>query len=93
MIPMSLLFSQAKSLDQGPVTFDVFVLQISQEAPALSHQLDQSSTGMMVLGMDLKMIRQVTDTLAQDGHLHFRRTGVGVMQPVAIDNLLFLFCI
>jgi hypothetical protein len=72
MIPMSLLFSQAKSLDQSPVTFDISVLQIVQEAPALSHQLDQSSTGMVVLGMDLEVIRQVTDALAQDGHLYFR---------------------
>jgi hypothetical protein len=91
MVPMSLLLSQAKLLDQSPVTFDVFVFQIAQEAPALSHQLDQSPTGMVVLSMDLKMIRQVADALAQDGYLHFRRTGVGVMQPVAINNLLFLF--
>jgi len=70
---------------------DIFVFQIVQEAAALSHQLDQSSTGMVVLGMDLEMTRQVTDALAQDGHLHFRRTGVGVVQPVAIDNLLFVF--
>jgi hypothetical protein len=88
---MSLLLSQAKLLDQGPVTFDVFVFQVVQEAPPLSYQLDQSPTGVVVLGMDLKMIRQVRDALAQDGHLDFRRPGVGVMQPVAIDDLLFLF--
>jgi hypothetical protein len=91
MIPMSLLFSQAKPLDQSPITFNIFVFEVIQEAPALSHQLNQSPTGMVVLGMDLKMIRQVTDALAQDGHLDFRRAGVDVMQPVATDNLLFLF--
>jgi hypothetical protein len=88
---MSLLLSQAELLDQGPITVDIFVFQIVQEAAALTHQLDQSTTGMVVLGMDLKMIRQVTDALAQDGHLDFRGAGVGLMQPVAIDYLLFLF--
>jgi hypothetical protein len=88
---MSLLLSQAELLDQGPITVDIFVFQIVQEAAALTHQLDQSTTGMVVLGMDLKMIRQVTDPLAQDGHLDFCGAGVGFMQPVAIDNLLFLF--
>jgi hypothetical protein len=88
---MSLLLSQAKLLDQGPVTVDVFVLQVVQEAPALTHQLDQTPTGMVVLGMDLKVVRQVTDALAQDGHLDFRGAGITLMQPVAINNLLFLF--
>jgi hypothetical protein len=46
---------------------------------------------MVVLGMDLEMPRQVADSLAQDGHLNLRRPGIGVMHPVAIDNLLFLF--
>jgi hypothetical protein len=87
---MSLLFSQAKLLDQSPITVDVFVFQVVQEAAPLTHQLDQSPTGMMVLGMDLEMIRQVSDALAQDGYLNFRGAGVGVVQPVAIDYLLFL---
>ena len=39
---------------------------------ALAHQFNQTTTGMVVLGMGFKMIGEITDPFAQDGHLNFR---------------------
>jgi hypothetical protein len=69
---MSLLFSQPQLLNQGPVTFDILIFQVVQEPPALAHQLDQTPTGVMILGVRLEMVSQVSDPLAQDGYLHLR---------------------
>jgi hypothetical protein len=87
---MCLLPSQTQLFDEGPVTFDVFAFQVIQEAPALTHQLDQTPPGVMVLGVDLEVVREVIDPLAQDSHLHLGGAGVHVMQPVPVDDFLFL---
>jgi hypothetical protein len=88
-----LLFAQPKLLDQRPIPLNVLVLEVVQEAAPLAHQFDQSPAGVVVFGVGLEMIRQVTDPLAQDGHLYFGGTGIRFMLAKPIDNVTFLCCV
>jgi len=45
---------------------------------------------VIVLGVRFQMLREFLDTLGKYGNLHFRRTGVRVMDPVLGDKLLLL---
>jgi len=43
----------------------------------------------MVFAMQLEMILELQDTLAQDSYLDFWRTGIGFVNPVCCNYLLF----
>ena len=48
---------------------------------------------MVVVGVLLEMLRQLTDALGEDGDLNFRRTGVALVGLVGVDNDgLLVFC-
>ena len=85
------LLPDSKLLDDGAVTPDVLGLQIVQQAAPLANHFQQSPAGMMVLGMNLEMTRQVVDLLAQNRNLNFGRTRVSGMSLVGSDNLNLLF--
>jgi hypothetical protein len=86
-----LLSAQPELLNQRPISLDILVLEVVQEAPALTHQFDQSPTGMMIFGVGLEMISQITDTLAQDGYLHLGGAGIRFMCAKPVDNVTFLY--
>jgi hypothetical protein len=86
-----LLFAQPKLLNQRPISLDILVLEVVQEAAPLSHQFDQAPAGMVIFGVGLKMIGQVTDTLAQDGHLYLGGAGIRFMLAKPVDNVTFLY--
>jgi hypothetical protein len=48
-----LLFAQPELLNQRPISLDILVLEVVQEAPALTHQFDQSPAGMVIFGVGL----------------------------------------
>jgi hypothetical protein len=84
------LFAQPELLNQRPIPLDILVLEVVQEAPPLAHQFDQSPAGVVVFGVGLEMIGQVTDALAQDGHLYFGGAGIRFMLAKPVNNVTFL---
>jgi len=44
----------------------------------------------MVLLMDLEMLRQVGDPVTQQGNLHFRGTGIGIVRLKFFNDFVFL---
>ena len=66
------LSSQSERVDDLPVPLDIFVLHIVEKPAAATDQHQQPSPGMMILFMDLKMIRQVGDSMGQQTDLNFR---------------------
>ena len=57
---------------------------------SVCHHGKQASARVIVLAMLLKMRGKFINALSQYGNLHFRRTGILVMNPVlANDFLLF----
>jgi hypothetical protein len=47
----------------------------------------------MVFGVNLEMVGQVTDPLAQNGHLNLSGAGIRVMQAKPVDDVTFLFSV
>jgi hypothetical protein len=88
-----LLFAQPELLNQSAIPVDVLFLEVIQETSPLSHQFDQAPAGVMVFGVNLEMVGQVTDPLAQNGHLNLSGAGIRVMQAKPVDDVTFLFSV
>jgi len=87
----SILFSDAKLLDQIAIGVDILLLEVIQKAPSLANELQQAPAGMMILLVRLEMLGQMIDPGAQQGNLHLRRAGVIGVVCVLGDNFLLLF--
>lgn len=59
--------------------------KVVQQAAAFADQRDQAAPRCVVLGMSLEMIHQVGNPVTEQSNLHFRRTGVLIVNPVARD--------
>jgi hypothetical protein len=76
-------------LDQVLVPFRITAFQVFQQAAAACDHRQQSPAGMMVFAMQLEVVLELQNALAQDGYLDFWRTGIGFVDSV-ICNYLFL---
>ena len=65
------LFSDAESLDQARVPLDILVFEVVEEASSLSDELQEPAARVVVFGVDLEMLGQVSNALAQNRDLHF----------------------
>src|SRR5579859_5234398 len=74
--------AQTEFLNQILVTFRVFVVEVSQVAQTLAHQLKQPATGVFVVLVDLQMLRQLVDARRQHGNLDFRRASVAFVTGI-----------
>jgi hypothetical protein len=88
-----LLFTQPELLNQSAIPVDIFLLKVIQKTSPLSHQLNQASAGVVVFGVNLKMVGQVTDPLAQNGHLNLSGAGIRVMQTKPVNDVTLLFSV
>jgi hypothetical protein len=85
-----LLSAEPELLNQRPISLDILVLEVVQESPTLTHQFDQSPAGMVIFGVGLEMISQITDALAQDGYLHLGGAGIRFMLAKPVNDVTFL---
>ena len=56
----------------------------------MTNHLEQTSSGVVVLLVSLKMFGEVADSLGEDSDLNLGRTCVGLAQSVLFDNSGFL---
>jgi hypothetical protein len=85
------LLAEPESRNRRSVAFDILRAKVSQKTPSASDHLQQAAARMVIVPVRPQMIGQAVDALREQRDLNFRRTGVGVMQPVAGDDLLFLY--
>ena len=45
---------------------------------------------MVIFSMNLEVLGEILDALAQQRNLHFRRAGIALMNPELLNNPLFL---
>lgn len=86
------LSSQPQFLDNGPVTLYILFFDIIEQTTTLAHQHQQAAAGMMILFVNLEVIRQIGDPVAQKADLHFRRSGVAVMLFEPFNEVFFVLC-
>ena len=83
------LTADAQAQNQVLVSFRVTAFQVFQKAAAPCDHRQQSPAGMMILAVRLEMILELQNTLTQDCYLHFWRTGIGFVNPICCNYLLF----
>jgi hypothetical protein len=81
------LLAYTKPFDHYAISAYVLCLQVIQKAPALSDHSQKTTAGVMVFGVSFEVVGQISDFLAQNCDLHLGRTRIGVVCPVAIDDL------
>jgi hypothetical protein len=82
----SRLLADAKLLNNDLVTFGVGFSKVVEQATTLAHHHEKTAPGGVILLMTLKVFRQFTNPLAKDGDLHFRRTSVGRVRAVLVNQ-------
>src|SRR5438552_11508001 len=83
-----ILAAKSEPSDDGPITRVVLLDEIRQKSTALAHELEEAATRVVVLREAAQVIREALDPLCQERDLHFRRTGVAIIDCVALDQLL-----
>jgi hypothetical protein len=84
------LSAQPQPLDDGPVSFSIFFLQISQLSPSLPYQLEQTSTRVLIVFVKAQVSRQLDDAGGQQRDLYLWRTGIAGMNMILLNQALFL---
>src|SRR6516225_5714666 len=78
--------TNSEPLDQRLVTRFIDSGEIVQQLPPLRHELEQSTPGMVVLDVSFEMLGQAVDAFREDGHLHFRRSGIAGFGGIGVDH-------
>src|SRR5262249_9223288 len=73
-------------LDQRFVTRLIDTREIIEQLPPLRYELEQSTTGVIVLDVGLEVLGEAVDPLREEGYLHLRRTGIAGLDRIAFDH-------
>ena len=85
------LAAQSEFLDQASVALQVALLQVVEQPPTASDQLEQPAAGMMILPMRTEMLGQLVDATRQKSDLDLGRARVRIASAVPGDNFCFGF--
>jgi hypothetical protein len=84
------LLAQVELLDHLPVALDFLVLEVVQEFPAPSHELEQPAARRGGVGVDLVVLGEQFDALCEERILCFGGAGVFVVELVLLDYIFLL---
>src|SRR5215212_5106180 len=82
----SRLVPQSEVLDDLAVSVDVRPLHVVEQAATSADNLQQPAAAMMVLLVRPDVFGAVVDALREEGHLHARRAGVGLVRLVLLER-------
>ena len=82
------LLADSESFNDGAIPIGILRLQVIKKPTALTNHLEKPSAGMMILRMDLEMLRQITNSFAQNGNLNLGRSRICIMSAIGIHDLL-----
>lgn len=86
------LLTEAETLDQALVALAISPREVGEQAVAATNHEEKTTATVMIFGVGLEVTLQRADAFTEDGHLNFRRTGVGGVRAVATDDSGFLSC-
>src|SRR2546426_5770438 len=81
------LLPDPQPLDEALVALEIAPLQVIEKPAPLPHELQQPTTGVVVLAVQLEVPRQVPDAIAEERDLHLGRAGVGSVLAVCLHDL------
>ncbi len=57
-------------MDQALISWKILFPQILEKSPPLPNEFEETEAGVVILDMDLEMLREVCDSLTQQGNLY-----------------------
>jgi hypothetical protein len=88
--PVALLFADAELRNNGLVPFRVVFLQVVEQAATPTHHHEESAARAVIFQVRFEMVRQLTDTFAQQSDLNFRTAGIGRVRAIRVNDGLLL---
>src|SRR5262245_24315650 len=79
--------ADAQPSNELGVAIDVLLLQVVEQPAPLADELQEAAARVVILGVDLEVIREVVDSLAENCHLHLGRASVGGVRFVRTDDV------
>src|SRR5690606_23954930 len=86
------LSTKTETLDERAVAVDVDVLQVTQQATALTDEQEQATARVVVVLVCLEVLGEVLDALRQHCDLHLGGSGVTGVRRVLFDDRLLDVC-
>ena len=87
------LLAESQPGNELLVPFQIFFLEISQQAATPADHLEEALTRVVVLLVSAKMFLELRDACGEHGDLDLRRARIGTMGPVGLDDTgLLLTC-
>ena len=87
----SYLAADTQGLNQVLVSFRATAFQVLQETPPLGDHRQQTTPGMMILFMRLKMLSELQNSRAQYRYLNLWRPDIGLVDPMLRYQARFCF--
>src|SRR5688500_17798532 len=81
------LAAQTELFDQGLVALVVLALEVVEQAATAVDHLQQATTDVVLLRVQLEVAGELLDAGGQQGDLHFRGAGIGRAALVFFDDL------
>ena len=84
------LLPYSQPLDKTSISLEVAFSEVVQQPSSLTYKLEKSAAGMVILNMDLEVIREMVDALAQQCYLHLRGTRIGPVELELLNHFALL---
>lgn len=88
--PLGCSATKAEFCDDRSIAFDVVVDEVVEQSTALADQLEEPTTAVVVLLVQLEMFGEVTDSLTEQRHLNFSGAGIGVVMAMVFHRRCFV---
>ena len=85
------LLTDSELLDQNTVSVDVLLSKVVKKVTSAANHLEKTSSGVVVVLVNLKVFVKVVDSLCEDSNLNLGRTCVVLALLVSFDNSCFFF--
>ena len=84
--PGQQLLADAEFGNHSLVALGIVFLEVVEQATALADQHEKSAARAVVFLVRLEVLRQLPNTLAEQGYLYFRAPGVAGMRAVLVNE-------
>ena len=84
------LLTNSELVDDRAVPLHVSLLEVVKKPAAATDELQQAAARVMVLRVGLEMLGEVGNAVREECDLHFWRPGIGVMNPIRVDEVRLL---
>ena len=85
------LLTDTAAFDDRTVAFDIVLEKVVKELSSLTDHLLHTSAAVVVLGVLLKVLGELSDSLGKNSDLNLGRTGVAFVNCEGLDDVLLVF--